>query len=92
MKNKLSAVSIVGNIALLAGLLWMRSDHEAELREVHLACMRGDEIHLDLHAMSLKALTSSDPEEVAATMDILRQLIATGEINKKARRRAGLLR
>ena len=44
MKNKLSTVSIVGNIALLAGLLWMRTDHEAELREIAEACMRGDEL------------------------------------------------
>lgn len=89
MKKKLLAVSIVGNIALVAALLWMRNEHQLELREVARAAMRGDEIHLQLHAASLAAMESADPAQIESTEGTLRSLIAVGEQNIEARQRAG---
>lgn len=90
MKRPLTAVSLVGNIALVAGLLWLRADHQGELREMALIAMRGDELHLQLHASSLAAIEAPDSEEAIAAADMLRHIIAVGEINIEARRSAGL--
>lgn len=90
MKNRLTTVSIVGNVALLGGLLWMRTEREAEVRNVSLAAMRGDELHLQLHARSLAALESADTADVAATAAMLRAIISAGEANIELRQRLGL--
>lgn len=90
MNNRLAAVSILGNVALLAGFLWMRARHEGELRDVALAAMRGDEVHVMLHTRSLAALESADPKQAAATAELLRPLVAAGKQNLEARQRLGL--
>ena len=90
MKRQITALSLVGNVALVAGLLWLRADHQGELREMALAAMRGDEMHLRLHATSLAAIESPDSEEATAAAGILRKIIAAGEKNIEARQRAGL--
>jgi hypothetical protein len=92
MKKQLTALSIIGNIALTGGLLWMRAEHQDDLRALALAAMHGDEIHLAVHARSLAALEADDPEETKAFTDILRKLVAGGERNIEARDRAGLKR
>jgi hypothetical protein len=68
----------------------MRAEYQGELRDLAQAAMRGDEMHLRLHASSLAALESADPQEAMATASILRTLIAAGEENLKAHQRAGL--
>ena len=90
MKTQIVAASIVVNVALLGVLLWMRAEHQGELREVALAAMRGDEIHLELHAASLAAIESPGSENALATAGMLRTVLAAGEQNIEARRRAGL--
>ena len=60
MKKKLLAGSLVGNIALLTGLLWARADHEAELHEYERTMMRADEQYIGLLARSLAAIESAD--------------------------------
>jgi hypothetical protein len=90
MMKRLIAASILGNVAMLALLLWMRARHEGELRDVAMAAMRGDEIHVELHARSLAALESADPKEAAATADLLRPVVAAGKQNVEARQRLGL--
>jgi hypothetical protein len=90
MKTPIIAASLVVNVALLAGLLWMRAEHQGELRDVSLAAMRGDEIHLQLHAASLAAIESPGSEKAVATADMLRTVLAAGEKNIAARQRAGL--
>ena len=92
MKKQLAALSIIGNIALIVGLLWVRAEHRDDLRALALAAMHGDEVHLAVHALSLAALESGDPEETKATADILRKLVAAGDRNIEARDRAGLER
>jgi len=84
--KKLTVLSIVANIALLAGLLWSR----AETREMGRIAMRADESHLRLHAASLAAIESPESEEAAMMADALRKLIAVGEENIKLRRQLGL--
>jgi hypothetical protein len=90
MKTQIVAASIVVDVALFAALLWMRAEHQGELREVALAAMRGDEIHLELHAASLAALASPGSEKSVATADMLRTVLAAGGKNIEARHRAGL--
>lgn len=89
MKTQIVAASLVVNVALLASLLWMRAEHQGELREVALAEMRGDEIHLRLHEASLAAIESPGSEKAVATADMLRTVLAAGEKNIEARQRAG---
>lgn len=90
MNKRLLVLSIAGNVALLAGLLWARAEHETELRQIALVAMRGDEAHLHIHAESLAALESTDPAKAIATVDLLRSIIAVGAVNIKSRQRAGL--
>ena len=90
MRKQLTTVSMVVNVLLIAGLIWMYSNSEAHTREVGLAAMRGDEIHLRIHARSLASLESDDLELVESTVEVLRKVIAAGEADIEARRRAGL--
>jgi len=90
MKKWLAVASVVCNLILLAILLWMRAALHNELREVSRAAMRGDERHVRLHAASLAALESADPAEASKMADVLRMIVAAGDLNIEARRRAGL--
>lgn len=90
MKKQLTAISIIGNVALLAALLWMRAGYEGKLRAVSDAAIHGDEVHMRLHASSLAALESSDPKEATTTATMLRAILAAGDLNTESRQRAGL--
>ncbi len=90
MKRRLTTASLIGNVALLASLLWLRSKGAEEVRTVALAAMRGDELHLQLHAASLAAIESPGSPEAISTADMLRAIIAAGEVNSDARQLAGL--
>lgn len=90
MKKKLLAVSLVGNVALLAGLLWARAEHEAEMRDYTQSMMSADEQYLGLLARSLEAIESAEPDEARATADLLRVFVEGGNRNIEARREAGL--
>jgi len=90
MTKQVTLLSVVGNVALLAVLVWMRAAHQVQLREVAKAAMQGDETHIKLHEASLAALESADPKTATATIGMLRTVIAAGEVNIESRKRAGL--
>jgi len=89
MKKKMLALSVIANMALLTGLLWSRAEQKAEVCELTLCAMRGDEIHLALHAQALAALEGDDPSEATAAAETLRKIVEAGARNIEARRRAG---
>ena len=90
MKKNLTRVLVVCNVVCLVGLLWMRSEHQSTIHNVVNAAMRGDELHLRLHASSLSALESDDADEVMTAVIRLHAIIAAGDRNIAARRHAGL--
>ena len=90
MKQHLLRISVAANVVLVAALLWMQGAHQDELSSLGNIAMRGDEIHLALHAKSLAALNSEDPDEVEETISWLRILISVGERNQAGREAAGL--
>jgi len=92
MKKKLIAASVLVNVALLATLVWVRVADESKFHELSRAAMTGDELHLKVHAVSLAAIESGDPEKVANALRILRPLIAAGDVNHKLREQFGLLK
>jgi hypothetical protein len=92
MKKQLIAASVLVNFALVATLVWVRIADETKLHELARAAMTGDEQHLKVHAVSLAAIESGDPEKVANALRILRPLVAAGDANYKAREKLGLLK
>lgn len=88
MKRKILAFSLIGNVALAALLVWTRTAHTSEYNELARAAMRGDELHIRLHAKSLAAL--EDAVDVPETREALRLIVATGEANIADRERVGL--
>ena len=92
MKKKLLVVSLVVNVALLAGLLFARADYEEDLNAYTRTMMNADEQYIGLLNMSLSAIDSSESEDATVTADLLRKFLVTANINSEARRRAGLVR
>jgi hypothetical protein len=90
MKKRLIAASVLINVALMTTLIWVRLADEAKFHELSRAAMTGDDLHLKVHAVSLAAIASGDPEKVANALRILRPLIAAGDANNKARAQLGL--
>jgi len=90
MKKKWIGLSLLGHLALLAVIFWMLAEHHRDLMQAIKISMRGDEKHIQLHARSLAALESQDPDQVEEALTVLRLLVPAGLKNIEQRKQSGI--
>jgi len=83
--KKLLVLSVVLNVLLAGGLLWLHRSQEEDLLRFYEMAWDGDRRHVELHARSLSALESGDAAEIEEVEVVLRAIVRAGESNEELR-------
>ena len=83
--KKLLTISMLTNLALVCGALWVWQADVDVMRSGYLATLGMTESHVELHARSLKALESGVQSEIDEVIPQLRMWVETWDTAKKTR-------